>query len=132
MPFGLFFLFAFLRRPVFGGRDAEAGHRLTARCDAHFGILAEVSHQDHLVHTAHVTASFSLLVALRSLSSRFCHSLFVIRYSSFPFGLPRFNRSTCCLASRAMSVSGNCFMRASNDSRARSVWPSSLRTMPRL
>src|SRR5688500_1029319 len=130
MPFGLFFLFAFLRRPVFGGRDAETGHRLTARCDAHFGILAEVAHQDHLVHAAHVTASFSLLVALRSLSSWFL--LFVIRYSLFPFGLPRFNRSTCCLASRAMSVSGNCFITVSSDSRARSTWPSSPSTMPRL
>src|SRR5688572_2418154 len=119
MPFGLFFLFAFLRRPVLGGRDAETRHRLTARCDAHFGILAEVAHQDHLVHTAHVTASFSLLVALRSRSSWICHRS--KRYSLSPFGLPRFKRSTCCLASRARSVSGNCFIRMSNDSRARSV-----------
>src|SRR5688500_13973910 len=58
VPLGLFFLLAFFRRPVLGGRNAEARHRLTARRDANLRVLAQISHQNHFVHATHVTSPF--------------------------------------------------------------------------
>src|SRR4029453_13213629 len=56
VPLGLFLLFAFPRRPVLGGRNAEARHRLAARSHANLGVLTEIADQDYFVHAAHVTS----------------------------------------------------------------------------